>query len=143
MAEWIRGGRPRPPSLLSATCLATSAGAEGPANRAASAFAARPAPSVFSEAADAAWGGRPSLGAVRIAHPETGSPRRVVIRDTRTRRRVESALHRRDGDLPGPPFQDSSGAAAAFGMRAGTARGHVVNRSRDRDPRHRTCGLFR
>lgn len=78
------------------------------------------APEVFQVADAGVWDGRPSLGGVWVAHPDTDEPERVIIRNEANGQFVIGALFRRDGDLPGPALQVSSDAAEALQMQAGT-----------------------
>ncbi len=77
------------------------------------------APEVFQKTENGLWDGRPSLGGVWVAHPDVTDPERVIIRNTENGSFVIGALFRREREVPGPRFQVSSDAAAAFGMLAG------------------------
>ena len=77
------------------------------------------APDVFQVTGKGLWDGRPSLGGVWVAHPNTTDPERVIIRNTANGKFVIGALFRRERDNPGPPLQVSSDAAEALGMLAG------------------------
>jgi cell division septation protein DedD len=77
------------------------------------------APDVFSVTDQGLWDGRPSLGGVWVAHPDVTEPERVIIRNEANQKFVIGALFRRERDLPGPPLQISSDAAAALGILAG------------------------
>lgn len=77
------------------------------------------APQVFNMQDQGLWDGRPSLGGVWVAHPDTRDPERVIIRNPATGREVVGALFRRERQNPGPVFQVSADAAAAVGMLAG------------------------
>lgn len=77
------------------------------------------APGVFQMSESGLWDGRPSLGGVWVAHPDTKDPERVIIRNEANGKFVIGALFRRERDVPGPRFQVSSDAAAALGMLAG------------------------
>lgn len=77
------------------------------------------APDVFQVEGKGLWDGRPSLGGVWVAHPNTTDPERVIIRNTANGKFVIGALFRRERDNPGPPLQVSSDAAEALGMLAG------------------------
>lgn len=77
------------------------------------------APDVFSVTDQGLWDGRPSLGGVWVAHPDVTEPERVIIRNESNEKFVIGALFRRERDLPGPPLQISSDAAAALGILAG------------------------
>jgi len=77
------------------------------------------APDVFQVTEAGLWDGRPSLGGVWVAHPDTQDPERVLIRNTVNGKFVIGALFRRERELPGPRLQVSSDAAAALGVLAG------------------------
>lgn len=77
------------------------------------------APEIFQATDPGLWDGRPSLGGVWVAHPDTQDPERVVIRNEDNGRFVIGALFRRDRNAAGPALQVSSDAAEALGMRAG------------------------
>lgn len=77
------------------------------------------APDVFQVTEAGLWDGRPSLGGVWVAHPDTKDPERVLIRNTANGKFVIGALFRRERELPGPRLQVSSDAAAALGVLAG------------------------
>lgn len=77
------------------------------------------APDVFQTRETALWDGRPSLGGVWVASPETKDPERVIIRNTANDKFVIGALFRRETLNPGPRLQISSDAAAALGILAG------------------------
>ena len=77
------------------------------------------APDVFQVTEAGLWDGRPSLGSVWVAHPDTKDPERVLIRNTANGKFVIGALFRRERELPGPRLQVSSDAAAALGVLAG------------------------
>lgn len=74
---------------------------------------------VFSVTDQGLWDGRPSLGGVWVAHPDVSDPERVIIRNEANGKFVIGALFRRERDLPGPPLQISSDAAAALDVLAG------------------------
>ena len=78
------------------------------------------APEVFEKNEKALWDGRPSLGGVWVAHPDSKQPERVIIRNEANNKFVVGALFRRERDNPGPSLQLSSDAAAALGVQAGT-----------------------
>ncbi|WP_245667587.1 SPOR domain-containing protein [Neptunicoccus sediminis] len=78
------------------------------------------APEVFEKNENALWDGRPSLGGVWIAHPDSKQPERVIIRNESNGKFVVGALFRRERDNPGPSLQLSSEAAAALGVQAGS-----------------------
>ena len=77
------------------------------------------APEVFQITDTALWDGRPSLGGVWVASPETKDPERVVMRNPANGKTVVGALFRRERDNPGPTLQISSDAAEALGLLAG------------------------
>ena len=77
------------------------------------------APDVFSVSETALWDGRPSLGGVWVASPDTKDPERVIMRNTANGQTVVGALFRRERDNPGPKLQISSDAAEALGLLAG------------------------
>lgn len=77
------------------------------------------APQVFQTTDSALWDGRPSLGGVWVASPDTKDPERVIIRNTANGKFVIGALFRREVLNPGPKLQISSDAAAALGILAG------------------------
>ncbi len=77
------------------------------------------APDVFQVTSKGLWDGRPSLGGVWVAHPNTKDPERVIIRNAANGKFVIGALFRRERDNPGPPLQVSSDAAEALGLLAG------------------------
>ncbi|SFG69666.1 Sporulation related domain-containing protein [Palleronia marisminoris] len=92
------------------------------------------APEIFQTTERGLWDGRPSLGGVWVAHPDTQDPERVVIRNEDTGRFVIGALFRRDRDAAGPALQVSSDAAEALGMRAGEPATLNVTALRREDP---------
>lgn len=77
------------------------------------------APEVFQVTDKALWDGRPSLGGVWVAHPDSKQPERVMIVNLTNGKFVVGALFRREADLPGPKLQMSSDAAAALEILAG------------------------
>jgi cell division septation protein DedD len=77
------------------------------------------APEVFQTTDQALWDGRPSLGGVWVASPDTKDPERVIIRNKANGKFVIGALFRREIENPGPKLQISSDAAAALGILAG------------------------
>ncbi|MCT8159358.1 SPOR domain-containing protein [Pseudoruegeria sp. SHC-113] len=77
------------------------------------------APDVFQQTEKGLWDGRPSLGGVWVAHPDSKDPERVIIRNEDNGKFVIGALFRRERETPGPVFQVSSDAAEALGMLAG------------------------
>src|SRR5690606_14180216 len=72
------------------------------------------APNVFQVTEEALWDGRPSLGGVWVASPDTKDPERVIMRNPANGKFVIGALFRRERDNPGPKLQISSDAAAAL-----------------------------
>lgn len=77
------------------------------------------APEIFQTTDSALWDGRPSLGGIWVASPETTDPERVVMFNPATGKSVTGALFRRERDNPGPKLQISSDAAEALGILAG------------------------
>lgn len=77
------------------------------------------APEVFQVTDTALWDGRPSLGGIWVASPDTVDPERVVMVNTANGQTVTGALFRRERDNPGPALQISSDAADALGILAG------------------------
>ncbi|MBJ3761134.1 SPOR domain-containing protein [Maribius pontilimi] len=77
------------------------------------------APEVFQVTEPGLWDGRPSLGGVWVAHPDTKDPERVIIRNEANGKFVIGALFRRERENPGPRLQVSSDAAEALGLLAG------------------------
>jgi rare lipoprotein A len=77
------------------------------------------APEVFQVTDTALWDGRPSLGGIWVASPDTKDPERVVMVNTANGQTVTGALFRRERDNPGPTLQISSDAADALGILAG------------------------
>ncbi|MBV1864641.1 MAG: SPOR domain-containing protein [Rhodobacteraceae bacterium] len=77
------------------------------------------APEAFEVNSRALWDGRPSLGGVWVAHPDSKQPERVIIRNPSNDKFVIGALFRRERNNPGPALQLSSDAAAALGVLAG------------------------
>ncbi len=76
-------------------------------------------PEVFQVTEKALWDGRPSIGGVWVAHPDSKQPERVIIRNKTNGKFVIGALFKRERDNPGPRLQLSSEAAAALGVLAG------------------------
>ena len=76
-------------------------------------------PEVFQITEKALWDGRPSLGGVWVAHPDSKQPERVIIRNETNGKFVIGALFKRERDNPGPKVQLSSDAANALGVLAG------------------------
>lgn len=77
------------------------------------------APEIYQTTDQALWDGRPSLGGVWIASPDTKDPERVIIRNEANGKFVIGALFKRELDNPGPKLQISSDTAAALGILAG------------------------
>lgn len=77
------------------------------------------APEVFQVTDEALWDGRPSLGGVWVASPDTKDPERVIMRNPANGKFVIGALFKRERENPGPTLQISSDAAAALGILAG------------------------
>ena len=100
------------------------------------------APEVFQVTEKALWDGRPSLGGVWVAHPDSKQPERVIIRNKTNGKFVIGALFRRERDNPGPRLQLSSDAASALGVLAGAPttlnvtvlRRETVNVTQDGQP---------
>ncbi len=76
-------------------------------------------PEVFQVTEKALWDGRPSLGGVWVAHPDSKQPERVIIRNKTNEKFVIGALFKRERNNPGPKLQLSSDAASALGVLAG------------------------
>ena len=76
-------------------------------------------PEVFQVTEKALWDGRPSLGGVWVAHPDSKQPERVIIRNKTNGKFVIGALFKRERNNPGPKLQLSSDAASALGVLAG------------------------
>ena len=77
------------------------------------------APEVYQTTDSALWDGRPSLGGIWVAAPDTETPERVAIFNPATGKSVTGALFKRERDNPGPRLQLSSDAAEALGILAG------------------------
>ncbi len=77
------------------------------------------APEIYKVTDQALWDGRPSLGGVWVASPDTKDPERVIIRNDANGKFVIGALFRREIENPGPKLQISSDTAAALGILAG------------------------
>jgi len=77
-------------------------------------------PEVFQVTEKSLWDGRPSLGGVWVAHPDSKQPERVIIRNETNGKFVIGALFKRERNNPGPRLQLSSDAAAALGVQAGS-----------------------
>ena len=84
------------------------------------------APHVFRASEAGFWDGRPSLGGIWVAHPETDIPERVIIRHGSNKKFVIGALFRSDAASPGPRLVLSSEAAEALGMSAGVPANLLV-----------------
>jgi len=78
-----------------------------------------PAPTAFAATDKAIWDGRPSLGAIWVAHPDAPQAERVQIINKKTGKRVAGALFKRKTKAAGPPIQLSSEAALALGVGPG------------------------
>lgn len=93
------------------------------------------APEVFQVTDQALWDGRPSLGGVWVASPDTKDPERVIMRNPANGKFVIGALFRRERDNPGPTLQISSDAAAALGILAGApAKLSITALRREEEP---------
>ncbi|MDG2340540.1 MAG: SPOR domain-containing protein [Paracoccaceae bacterium] len=77
------------------------------------------APEVFHAVETGLWDGRPSLGGIWVAHPDTLDPEQVIIRNTSNGKFVIGSLFIRERAVPGPRLQVSSDAAVALGLLAG------------------------
>lgn len=77
------------------------------------------APEVFQVTEMGVWDGRPSLGGIWVAHPDTADPEQVIVRNAANGKFVIGSLFIRERALPGPRLQVSSDAATALGMQAG------------------------
>ena len=77
------------------------------------------APEVFFTEEPGLWDGRPSLGGIWVAHPDTIDPEQVIVRNTTNGKFVVGSLFIRERALPGPRLQVSSDAAIALDMLAG------------------------
>lgn len=78
------------------------------------------APEIFHVSETGVWDGRPSLGGIWVAHPDTIDPEQVIVRNAANGKFVIGSLFIRERALPGPRLQVSSDAATALGMVAGT-----------------------
>ncbi len=76
-------------------------------------------PDIFQVTEKALWDGRPSIGGVWVAHPDSKQPERVIIRNKTNGKFVIGALFKRERNNPGPRLQLSSEAATALGVLAG------------------------
>lgn len=77
------------------------------------------APEIFQVTENGLWDGRPSLGGIWVAHPDTIDPEQVIVRNAANGKFVIGSLFIRERALPGPRLQVSSDAASALGMLAG------------------------
>ena len=77
------------------------------------------APGIFHTVEAGLWDGRPSLGGIWVAHPDTLDPEQVIIRNTANGKFVIGSLFIRERAVPGPRLQVSSDAAVALEMLAG------------------------
>ncbi len=77
------------------------------------------APEVFHTVEAGLWDGRPSLGGIWVAHPDTLDPEQVIIRNTANGKFVIGSLFIRERAVPGPRLQVSSNAAVALELLAG------------------------
>ena len=77
------------------------------------------APEVFHVTETGLWDGRPSLGGIWVAHPDTQDPEQVIVRNVANGKFVIGSLFIRERALPGPRLQVSSDAATALEMLAG------------------------
>ena len=77
------------------------------------------APEIFHVTETGLWDGRPSLGGVWVAHPDTQDPEQVIVRNVANGKFVIGSLFIRERALPGPRLQVSSDAATALEMLAG------------------------
>ena len=77
------------------------------------------APEIFHAVEAGLWDGRPSLGGIWVAHPDTLDPEQVIIRNTANGKFVIGSLFIRERAVPGPRWQVSSDAAVALEMLAG------------------------
>lgn len=118
-AQAAADGAATPAAEGAAATTAAAAPAVAPAKSARIVDRDVEAPEVFQVTAEALWDGRPSLGGVWVASPDTKDPERVVMRNTQNGKFVIGALFRRERDNPGPPLQISSDAADALGILAG------------------------
>ena len=97
----------------------TEAAAASPARATKGAGGDVEAPEVFQITDTALWDGRPSLGGVWVASPDTKDPERVIMRNPANGKFVVGALFKREVENPGPKLQISSDAADALGLLAG------------------------
>ena len=77
------------------------------------------APEIFHTVEAGLWDGRPSLGGIWVAHPDTLDPEQVIIRNTANGKFVIGSLFIRERAVPGPRLQVSSDAAVALELLAG------------------------
>ncbi|MEM9432172.1 MAG: SPOR domain-containing protein [Pseudomonadota bacterium] len=78
------------------------------------------APDVFALRDRGLWDGRPSLGGIWVAVPQSVEPDRVRITNRESGREVVGGLFRKETEASGPAILVSADAAAALGMQAGT-----------------------
>ncbi|MEM9813900.1 MAG: SPOR domain-containing protein [Pseudomonadota bacterium] len=78
------------------------------------------APDVFALRDRGLWDGRPSLGGIWVAVPQSVEPDRVRITNRESGREVVGGLFRKETEATGPAILVSADAAAALGMQAGT-----------------------
>ena len=79
------------------------------------------APEVFQLSESGIWDGKPSLGAVWVAHADAAEPIRTIIRREGSDAFVIGMLYARSSANPGAGFQVSADAAEALGLAAGEA----------------------
>jgi cell division septation protein DedD len=91
------------------------------------------APDVFQVTETGLWDGRPSLGGIWVAHPDTIDPEQVIVRNSDNGKFVIGSLFIRERALPGPRLQVSSDAASALGMVAGQPTELTVTALRKRE----------
>lgn len=77
------------------------------------------APEVFQLSEGGTWDGKPSLGAVWVAHADAEEPIRTIIRREGSDAFVIGMLYSRSSSNPGTGFQVSADAAEALGLAAG------------------------
>ena len=77
------------------------------------------APEVFQLSETGSWDGKPSLGAVWVAHADAAEPIRTIIRREGSDAFVIGMLYSRSSANPGTGFQVSADAAEALGLAAG------------------------
>ena len=91
------------------------------------------APDVFQVTETGLWDGRPSLGGIWVAHPDTIDLEQVIVRNSDNGKFVIGSLFIRERALPGPRLQVSSDAASALGMVAGQPTELTVTALRKRE----------